>query len=281
MNMENTYKTLVEFLNTIPAPDAGLEARTRWIADFNAVAGEIEQSVEHDANLPEVQDQVSLPPWLAQLQADGSLWLFTPPLVIGKTAVRLMVNADSPFTGTHVNSRVIDCDEHGMPVGLPRHVCLVTTNPEAGGCTLEGTWMLWDTIARLGSKRAMELGMVTEGWVNNVIRGAGACAFTKIYPVRLYARCGPANAALVNLYTLCESRGIDQDALHGEGRRDAHGRYYNSWFNGNQCTACDCSIRPPSRRWPNSYLGHVKTIKHRRNAGIMLLKQFGQGGNGQ
>lgn len=287
--MDNIYSVIQEHLNRLPPTSAGTEARTRWVADFNAMATQIEAEVEVDNT--EADDQVSLPPWLARIEERDLIWLYTPPLIrkgkyVAFEAIRLCVSADEPVKDIHVNCRTVPVDDKYEINGVKQFACIiVNTNAEAiKDSPLVAIWFLWDSIARVGVKRGLENGLITETWVNNAFAHATACKGK--YPSRFYQRAGAANEYLATLYRLCAARGITEAMLHGEGSGGKKGRfglrgsstYHNTWINmRGVCSCCPQTVEHPLRygygEYPyGSILGHVLSVRHRRNAAEYLLK---------
>ena len=284
--INNIYAEIQTLLDSIPAPAAGNEARTRWVADFNAMAIAVENDVKHDATGAE--DQVSLPPWFAQLE-ENKIWLYSPPLVRkakGTTfeAVRLVVNADKPIMDIHVNARSTPVNADFKVNGQKQFACVIvnTNDDQIKDHPLVAIWFLWDSIARLGIARGLETGLITEGWVNHVFEHADACKGK--YPSLYYKRGAAANEYLTTLYRLCAARGITESMLHGEGDREnagskkhwKAGHYTNTWIDENGICTCCKNEKPLSYGTENypygSILGHVLSIRHRRNAAEYLLK---------
>lgn len=262
--------------------------RSKWVADFNAMAREIEEEIKHD--LTGAEDQVSLPPWEAKLESDG-IWLYTPPLIKkgrGNTfdAVRLALNADKPVTGQHVNARSVPSDETFKITGRKQFACIiVNTNAEQiKEHPLVAVWFLWDSIARIGIVKALENGLITSTWIDNAFAHVTDPCEGR-YPLAYYRHGNGANEYLITLYRLCAARGITQEMLHGEGSRGSReGRrwisdvYRNTWIDENGvCECCDFTKEHPlsygTKNYPyGSILGHVNSIRHCKNAAEYLLK---------
>lgn len=286
----NEYSMMQYLLNAIPGQKESLEARTRWIADFNALAQEIEEEIKHDQT--GALDQISLPPWIAQLE-QNVIWLYSPPLIkkgegVTFEAVRLVVNADHPLkpNGIDVAARTVPLNENFNPAGITQYWCwLQNTNPdEIKEHPLVAIWFLWDSIARVGIEKGLETGLIAKSWVNNVFEHANTCQGR--YPLAYYKRGRAANEYLQTLYRLCAARGITEDMLHGEGSRSGRyeGRYENSWINSQGvCKCCKFTKESPLSYGTDAYpygsiLGHVKSIRHRRNAAEYLLRKSQQQG---
>jgi len=242
-----------------------------WQLNFNRLAVMIEERDEENSeNLPFENTTV---PWYCETENEKNI-LFSPPIVHGKKAVRLSVPVTTVGNGTHINARVHVLDANLRPI-KSNFACLTTTQ-----MSLLSIFTVWDTVARMGTREALRAGIITEGWIYNVFHNirCDKRAYDSYSQLGRYARgseLSPRNLELIHLERQLQINGIPLSAVHGEGWRDKAGRYYNSWFDGNYCTACKRHYRPPSRAYPNSYLAHVKTIKHRRNAAIFLLKQLG------
>jgi len=281
--VQNEYSVMQEHLLSLD----GDTEKTRWVADFNAIAVEIEEGIQADPVWND--DQVSLPPWEARVESN-SIYLYTPPLVYkpkGKRAfmaMRLKLNALKPVSGDHVNCKAVPVGDDFKITDREHFSCIIiNTNAEdIETAPLVAVWFLWDSIARVGITRGLKTGLITEGWVNNVFRNAGKCGGE--YPHAYYQRNGKQNEYLQVLYRTCEARGITQDMLHGEGRieftskpgRDPRGTYYNTWIDEDGYCKC-CNNKSPlkygwGRYMYGSILSHVKSIRHRRNAAEYLLK---------
>jgi len=244
-----------------------------WQLNFNKVAKMIERrDAENSGDLP---FGTSLPAWYCEKNDENNI-LFSPPIVHGKKAVRLSVPVACVGNGTHINARVHVLGKNLKPI-RSQFACLTTTQ-----LSLLSIFAVWDTVARIGTKEAVNAGIVTRGWVGNVFSDIRCSAYDPYSQLGRYTRgskLSPRNLELLHLERQLFIHDIPLSAVHGEGRRDNAGRYYNSWFKDNYCTACGRRYSYPSRRYPNAFLSHVKTIKHRKNAAIFLLREVARQGS--
>lgn len=212
--------------------------------------------------------EVSLPAWKV-IKYKNTAFLLSPPVAYRGVAVRMGLDINNPFAGTHVNVRVFPCEDDFEPIEDISYSACITTNKL--GKSLISTFALWDFISRISIPSARKAGIITDGWISNIFReGIKRCS--RVYIGHLNERYVNINEELDELETLLNTRGIHEESLEGEGKTDNGGRYYNSWFEGNVCTACGTSVRTPSKAWPWPQYKHIKTMKHRRNAAKYLLK---------
>jgi len=287
--MNNAYTLMQELLTKVPDKKAPQKAIERWISDFNAVAKELEENVQHDET--EAADQITLPPWFARHGHDDTLRLYSPPLVYkdpkrGVLAARLIVDARHPISGEkHVNAWAIGVDSNFDIKGFAMNSCQIfnTNADQIKDSPLVAIWFLWDSIARIGIAKGLEHGLINPGWVVKVfdqVPDPQSCGSK--YPHVYYKNGNASNEYLQTLYRLCEARGIKESDLHGSGwmefnnKRGTDRTYRNSWINDDGvCKACKNKNKPLSYGhggYPyGSVLGHVRSIRHRRNAAEYLL----------
>jgi len=246
---------ITEILKTIES--------TKQVQDIEEI-NEIFQRYEQ--NRQNTISEISLPAWMI-LEFN----LISPPIVYKNVAIRMGVNLKNPFQGTHINTRVFPCDDSFDPIIEGNYSACITTNEM--GRSLIAVFAHWDFISRVSIPEAIKHKIITPGWIENVFRkGLNRCKKESIG--RLNERYVRFNAEIEFLEQTLNAREIPFSALEGEGSTDSGGRYYNSWFEDDKCTCCNQYIRSPSRKWPWSQFKHIKSMKHKRNAAIYLLKMM-------
>jgi len=257
----SAYDRIAELINN---PDNYTEEE--FIQEFNYASLAME-CYRGDEELPCQDETLS---WEAKKHSDGQIIILSPPIVKGKKAVRLGIPIKNFIRGNHLKVFSFpfppgEKESWGMPC--------ITTNKF--GANLPAIFALWDFVARTGINESKKAGIISDGWVDNIFESA-VCATPQEYDlIGLYkrGRATTSNQEILEIERLCQAHNITSDMIHGEGRRDRQGRYYNTWFEGNYCTACDRHYREPSVRYPNPHLSHVLSKKHRKNAADLLLKQ--------
>lgn len=248
---------------------ANIESGVQVPENFESIFNELGLKLEVDRHEDLPASEVSTLAWNIRKFKD-QLLILAPPFIYKQNGVRLGIPIKQYLVGTHLKVFAFPFPTKEGNENSYFQPC-ITTQEHAN---LLSVFALWDFVAREGIENSIKLNLITEGWISNIFNNIPKCQ--ENYPlIKTYKGIltGKKNQEIITLERIAKAHGITSAMAHGEGSRDSSGRYYNTWFSNGICTCCNRSYRSPSRAYPNSYLSHVTTIKHRRNAIEFLLKQ--------
>lgn len=283
MDLNITFNDLSSLLEMEP----GTIDMREWKNRFNQIASELEfREFRDDDEIDDDELYLILPTsnvvaeWRSVI-IRGKLYIVSPPVLNGTIAVRLSVDVINPVMDKHVMSYVFDLNDDMTPRwDTMSPVCLVTNEV---GASLLAIFALWDHVARVGIREAMEVGIIEEGWVDNVFcKTSNLCSRerllvtnTRLVPETMTDR----DVELARIESFCRARGITSEDLIGfeyianPGDHVSNQWKMSSWIYRKEgdifaCRACNECIH---RMHSTSIETHVRSRKHMLNAAIKLL----------